>query len=145
MSCFYPALVLFEQSNCIVWIIIFNIRSLIYFFLVSDSCWAKVRNGNNISPDFTTDAINNLLKRCFFLLFLGSLDFLTLQDKCNICTLSENIKHICTRHKLTFLHISKSRTNKILYFLTMYIYCLFMTLHQSCVNFSHFDPLLWNH
>jgi hypothetical protein len=28
-------------------------------FLVPDSCWAMVRNGNSISADFTEDTIKN--------------------------------------------------------------------------------------
>ena len=50
MTCFYPALVLFEQSNCIDWINICYIRSLTKISF-SDTCWATERNGNNTSAD----------------------------------------------------------------------------------------------
>ena len=55
----YPALVLLEQSNCIDWIHVCYIRSLTKnkTFLVPDLCRSMVRNGYNISADFTEDTI----------------------------------------------------------------------------------------
>jgi hypothetical protein len=94
-------------------------------FLVPDSCRATVRNGFSIHVDVTDDTIeNNLNEACFSYLFVNLavvLDFLILQDKHNICTLSLNIKLICTRcetgkkasQRLTFLPVSKAGTNKL--------------------------------
>jgi hypothetical protein len=63
-------------------------------FLVPDSCRATVRNGFSIHVDVTDDTIeNNLNEACFSYLFVNLavvLDFLILQDKHNICTLSLN-------------------------------------------------------
>jgi hypothetical protein len=55
-------------------------------------------NCDSISADFSEDINKNV-----FLLFLDKitvvLDYFILQDKHNICTLSENVKFICTRYK----------------------------------------------
>ena len=69
------------------------------------------------------------LERRLFLLFLDTLvvvlDFLTLQDKHNIRTLSDNIKFICNRgepgernagQRLAFLSVSKAYANKLYIF-----------------------------
>jgi hypothetical protein len=54
-----------------------------------------------------------LLERRLFLLILDNLavdlSFLTLQDKHNICTLSENIKFICTRCETGLKNLPKVR------------------------------------
>ena len=55
----HPALVLFEQSNCIAWINFCYIWSLYIAFVVPDSCRATVRNDNNISADVIEDTIEN--------------------------------------------------------------------------------------
>ena len=116
----YSVLVLFELSNCIDWI---NVCYIVYsqsvtdqdiVFLVPDPCWATVRIGNSRNAEVTEDTNKKLLKQHLFLLFLDNLTVvfscLTLQDKHNIRTLSENIKYICKR--LAFLPISKTCTNK---------------------------------
>ena len=87
-------------------------------FLVPDPCWATVRIGNSRNAEVTEDTKKKWLKQHLFLLFLDNLTVvfscLTLQDKHNICTLSENIKYICKR--LAFLPISKTCTNKLCIF-----------------------------
>ena len=54
-----------------------------------------------MSADLTEDILEKLLERRLFLLFSDNLavvlDFLTLQDKHNITTLSVDIRFICTR------------------------------------------------
>jgi len=61
--------------------------------MVPDSCRATKRNSNSISAD---DIIENELELCLVQLFsdnlAGVLDFLILEDKHNICTLSIKIK-----------------------------------------------------
>jgi hypothetical protein len=68
------------------------------------------------------------------------LNLLILQDKHSIRRLLVNIKLICSRYetgqekldKAHFLTVSKARTNKLhvhLYFPTMYVYCIFSTIH----------------
>ena len=63
-------------------------------FLVPDSCEATERSSNSISSDDTDDTCFNYLNN-----LEGVLDFLILQDKHNIRTLSLNIKLICTRNE----------------------------------------------
>jgi hypothetical protein len=69
-------------------------------FLVPDSCRATEGNGNSISTDVTDDTIENDLNDALLQIFSDNLevvlDFLTLQDKPNIRTLSLNIKLIST-------------------------------------------------
>jgi hypothetical protein len=65
-------------------------------FLVPDSCRVTERNGNSISIDVTEDTIETSLWQLFSDNLAGVLDFLILQDKLNMCTLSLNIKLICT-------------------------------------------------
>ena len=59
------------------------------------------RNGNRINADVTDDINVNDLNHACLINFLDNLavvlDFLILQDNYNICTLSLNIKLICTR------------------------------------------------
>ena len=65
--------------------------------------WSEKKKGNRISADVTDEEIKKRLERRMFRLFTASLtvvlDFLILQDKQNICSLSLNIKLICTRSK----------------------------------------------
>jgi len=82
--------------------------------VIPDSCRVMVRNGNSISADFTEHTIK---KQHLFLLFLDNLAvtlvFLTLQDKYNIRTLTENIKFICTRYKTGQKSSPKVRFSKL--------------------------------
>ena len=105
-------------------------------FLVPDSCRATERNGNSISTDVTDDTIENDLNDALFQIFSDNLevvlDFLTLQDKPNIRTLSLNIKFIYTRCETglnsepSILPVSKARTNKFyIYRQCTYIVYLF--------------------
>jgi hypothetical protein len=59
-----------------------------------------MRNGNSIRADFTKDTIKKRLELRLFLFFSDNLtvilEFLTLQDKHNLRTLSEYIKSILT-------------------------------------------------
>jgi hypothetical protein len=58
---FYPALVLFDHSNCIDWInVCYTVTDQNIAFLVPDSCWATERNGNSISADVTDDVFENV-------------------------------------------------------------------------------------
>ena len=72
-------------------------------FLVPDSCRATERKGNSISGDVTDDTIENDQNDACFSYFQTIwqlfLDFLILQDKHNIGTLSGNIEFICTRFR----------------------------------------------
>jgi hypothetical protein len=67
--------------------------------MVPDSNRAIERNGSSISADFIEHHWKRL-ERCFYQLFADNLavvmEFFTLQDKDNICTLSVNILLICT-------------------------------------------------
>ena len=67
-------------------------------FLVPGSCRATIGNGNSIRVAFAESTIKKRLERRLFLLFLDNLgvvlEFLTLQVKHNIRTLSENVKLI---------------------------------------------------
>ena len=47
--------------------------TLYIIFLVPDSCWATVRNGNKISPDLTEDTIKKRLEWHTFLLLSDNL------------------------------------------------------------------------
>lgn len=71
-------------------------------FLVPDSRSMKVRNSNVITVENRWHHWK-WLDRLMFLLYSDKLtvvlEFLTLQDKHYICTLSVNIKLICTRYK----------------------------------------------
>ena len=71
-----------------------------YVWYLSDSCGVTERNSNSISSDVTDETIKNDLERHLFQLFsdnlAGVLDFFILH---NICTLSLNIKLICTRYE----------------------------------------------
>jgi hypothetical protein len=91
-------------------------------FLVPDSCRATIRNGNSISGDVSENIIKKLLERRLFMLFLHNLDiildFLTLRDKQNIRTMSENVKFICNRCQTgqktsSSIRCSKAHTNKL--------------------------------
>jgi hypothetical protein len=70
-------------------------------FLVPDSCWAAIINGNSTRADFTEDTeqlIRTTLVSALFRQFnICLVCFLTLLNQCNIRTLSGNIKFICTR------------------------------------------------
>ena len=87
-----------EQSNCTDWINFCYITVTDKRYRYPDSCRVMVRNGNSISADIREHTVK---KQHLFLLFLDNLavtlGFLTLQDKYNIHTLTENIKFICTR------------------------------------------------
>ena len=84
------------------------------------------------------------LERHSILLFSGQfvvvLDYLTLQDKHNIRTLSVNIKLIFTHCETDqksiskdslFYHFYKTRPNRFLYFPTMYVSCSFKLWYKS--------------
>jgi hypothetical protein len=94
-------------------------------FLVPDSCWAMVRNGNSISR-LHRGHHQKQFKGCLIMLFLDNLAVilgsLTLQDKYNIHTLSENMKFICNRlrnrtekltERLAFLLVSNRSFNNV--------------------------------
>ena len=57
----YPALVLFEQSNCINWItfLLYMVIDQNIPFLVADSCRVMLRNVNSISMNMIDDIIEN--------------------------------------------------------------------------------------
>ena len=61
VTAYYPALVLFEQSNCTDWLHFCYIHCTFtdqnIAFLVPGSCRATVRNGNCIRADLTEDTI----------------------------------------------------------------------------------------
>ena len=54
------------------------------------------------------------------------LDFLILQDKCNIRTFSLNKKTYLHSAKQTVLSVSKACKNKYMYFPAMSAYCIFI-------------------
>jgi hypothetical protein len=76
------------------------------------------RNGNSIRADVTWTWLEPSLFHLFSGNFAGVLDFLILQDKHNIHTLSSQARK--DPQKLPFLPISKVRTNTILHFPAMY-------------------------
>ena len=72
---FYPALFLFEQSNCNDWIILllYTLSEQDMVFLVYDFFWTTIRNEKSISADSTEDTIKNQLELSLFLLLLDNL------------------------------------------------------------------------
>jgi hypothetical protein len=85
-------------------------QDIVFLILDSSSCCVTIRNGNSISADVQEDTV-----------ILG---FLTLQEKCNIGTLSEDITFICTcceagrktHQRLAFLPVFKPHTIKLYIF-----------------------------
>jgi hypothetical protein len=111
---FYPALVLFEQANCIDWINVCYTWSLTKYSF--SGTWFLLSNRKKRQPYKRWRhiwCIWKRLERRLFQLFSDNLavvlDFLILQDKQNIRTLSLNIKLICTRCEIVLKSSSKAR------------------------------------
>ena len=104
-------------------------------FLVPDSYWVTVRNCNIMSGDVTRGHHKKWWEWRLFLLFLDNfavaLGFLTLQDKHNIRTLSENIKFICQRCDTGLKSLPKTR-----------FFYLLIKLVQINIIFSNNVPIL---
>ena len=112
----------FEQSNCIDWINVCYIRSLImtkiYNIFIGIRCWAMVRNGNSISVDFT-DTIR-IQERHLILLLLDYLAVVYYEYTYIVGTYKIHMHSLPTEQKssprLAFLSVSKARTNKLYIF-----------------------------
>ena len=110
-----------------------------FFFGVPESCWATVRYDNSINADVREDTIKKLLERRLLLLFSDNLavdmEFLALQDKNNIRTLSVNSTRWETDQKsspkVRLSHVSKARTNKFYFADNVCIFIL--TIYQALV------------
>ena len=98
----YPALDLFEQLYCTDWIILVVYdHSPKYSFSGTWFMLSKEKKLYQYKCDRDSWHHGHLLEWRLFLIFSGKLavvlDFLTFQDKHNICTLSVNITFIWTR------------------------------------------------
>ena len=114
---------------------IWYLIKICWVFWVPESCWATVRYDNSISADVREDTIKKRLERRLLLLFSDNLavgmEFLALQDKNNIRTLSVNSTPAKQTRKarqrfafLTFLKLVQ--TNFILLTMYVYLYWLFI-------------------
>jgi hypothetical protein len=95
-----------------------------------------MRNGNSIRADFTKDTIKKRLELRLFLFFSDNLtvilEFLTLQDKHNLRTLSEYIKSILTCWETGQKSAPKACFSS--FFLSSYISLIvrIMSIYKSC-------------